>query len=174
MDDLRYPIGKFIPQMNMSEEERRECIRRIAETPARVSEAVKGLDDARLDTPYREGGWTVRQVVHHLVDSHLNAYMRFKLTLTEDNPTLKTYDEKLWAETADSRTMPVDVSLTLLESLHARWVSLLNSLPDTDFKRKCHHPESGPIDMEFLLSLYAWHGRHHEAHITGLRKRKGW
>ena len=174
MEDHRYPIGKFTPHKEMTDAQRRDCIRKIEETPGRIREAVRGLGDAQLDTPYRDGGWTLRQVVHHLADSHLNGYVRFKLGATEEGPTLKTYDEKLWAGTADARTLPVEPSLRLLESLHLRWVTFLRSLPGADFKRKCLHPENGPIDLEFLLSLYSWHGKHHEGHITGLRGRNGW
>ena len=174
MDDPRYPTGNFSPPGVMTEEYRGDCIRKIEETPARIREAVKGLDDTQLDTPYRDGGWTLRQVVHHMADSHLNAYIRFKLAATEEGPTLKTYDEKTWAETTDAKTLPVESSLGILDSLHARWVAFLKTLPVTDFNRKCLHPESGPMDMNLLLSLYAWHGRHHEGHISGLRKTKGW
>lgn len=174
MQDIRYPTGKFVPPGDMNEEQRKEAVRRIADTPSRIRQAVRGLDDRQLDTPYREGGWTVRQVVHHLVDSHLNALLRFKLTITEDGPTLKTYDEKRWAETAEAKTGPVEPSIVLLETLHLKWVTLLESLRADDFRRRCHHPESGDLNLDFLLALYSWHGRHHEAHITGLRDRQGW
>lgn len=174
MEDLRYPIGRFTPPKQLDDAARRECIRTIAETPARIRAAVNGLDEARLETPYREGGWTVRQVVHHLADSHLNAYVRFKLTMTEETPTIKTYEEKRWAETADARTAPAETSLLLLENLHRRWVAFLESMTPADFARKLNHPENGPMDLDGLLALYSWHGRHHEGHIVNLRKRMGW
>lgn len=175
MSDLSYPIGKFQPQSTLTPDERRAKIDEIAAAPARMREAVRGLDDAQLDTPYREGGWTLRQVVHHVPDSHLNAYCRLKLALTEDNPTIRPYDEGRWAELGDSRATPVEVSLTLLESLHARWVALLRSLQDEDFGRTFRHPDhAGTPTLDWLVSLYAWHGRHHAAHITSLRERSGW
>jgi uncharacterized damage-inducible protein DinB len=174
MEDLRYPIGKFIRPERLTGQARLECIRTIAEAPGRIRAAVDGLDDAQLDTPYREGGWTVRQVVHHVADSHLNAYVRFKLAVTEDRPRIKTYEEKLWAETADARTLPVEVSLVLLENLHRRWVAFLESLAPADFERKFDHPENGMMEVGSLLALYSWHGRHHEGHIVNLRKRMGW
>jgi uncharacterized damage-inducible protein DinB len=149
-------------------------IEQIAETPAKVRAAVEGFTEQQLDTPYREGGWTVRQVVHHLADSHMNAYVRFKLALTEDEPTIKTYEQDRWADTVDSRTAPAEISLLLLDGLHDRWAMLLRSLSAADFARKFTHPEHGKMTLERLLGLYAWHGRHHTAHITGLRDRKGW
>lgn len=150
-------------------------IEEIAAAPARMREAVAGLDAARLDMPYRDGGWTVRQVVHHLPDSHINGYCRLKLALTEETPTIKSYEESRWAELDDSRSTPVEVSLTLLESVHARWVGLLRSLRDEDFRRTFRHPvHTDPQTLDWLVALYAWHGRHHTAHITSLRQRKGW
>jgi hypothetical protein len=131
------------------------------------------LSDAQLDTPYREGGWTVRQVVHHIADSHANSYVRFKLALTEDWPTIKPYDEAAWARLADSR-LPIDSSLVFVESLHARWVALLSSLSETDFERGYNHPESGRKTLSLALAHYDWHSRHHTAHITSLREREGW
>jgi uncharacterized damage-inducible protein DinB len=174
MEDLRYPIGKFSHQGVLTEEARRACIRSIEEAPARYAAAVGGLTPGQLDAPYREGGWSVRQTVHHVADSHINAYCRFKLAMTEENPTIKPYIESLWAETADSRIADVGVSLVLIEKLHARWVLLLRSMTPGDFGRKLVHPESGPMDLDRLLALYSWHGRHHEAHIVNLRKRQGW
>ncbi len=174
MEDLRYPIGKFSPPSSVSEEERVEHLRNITLTPKRVRQAVTGLDEGQLNTPYRDGGWTVRQVVHHLADSHMNAFVRFKLAFTEEKPTIKSYEEKRWAETPDARNAPVETSLKLLESLHERWVIFLNSLSPDDFNRKFIHPENGLMDMNALLALYSWHGRHHEGHITNLRKMKGW
>jgi DinB superfamily len=171
--DPRYPVGKFVPEENLSDARRNELIGEIAEAPAKLRTAVQGLEAKQLDTPYREGGWTVRQVVHHLPDSHLNAYVRFKLALTEDFPTIKPYNEKLWAETADTRG-PVEPSLSLLESLHARWVALLESMSGGDFQRKLNHPELGAVTLERYLGVYAWHGRHHVSHITSLRERMNW
>ena len=171
--DLRYPIGKFQPAENVTHIQRRAFIDAIAETPKKLKAAVSGLDEHQLDTPYRPGGWTVRQVVHHVPDSHMNSYVRFKLALTEDEPTIKPYDEARWAELADAKT-PVETSLLLLESLHKRWVLLLNSLTPSDWQRKFRHPERGTVTLENNLQLYAWHGRHHVAHITALRDRNDW
>jgi uncharacterized damage-inducible protein DinB len=177
--DLQYPIGKFTWDRSgegllASEAERRAWLREIKETPARLRAVVAGLSAAQLDTPYRPGGWTVRQVVHHLADSHLNSYVHFRLALTEDEPPIKTYQEKLWAELPDARTAPAEISLTLLETLHARWVLLLESLAPEDFARTLKHPEMGRVTLEKYLALYAWHGKHHVAHIAGLRERSGW
>ncbi len=174
MEDLRYPIGKFTAPGLVTDQARKECIRTIAEAPGRIRAAVGGLTDAQLDTPYREGGWTLRQVVHHVADSHINAYVRFKLAVTEDEPKIKTYEEKFWAETADAKSLPVEVSLVLLENLHRRWVMFLESLAAGDFNRKFDHPDNGLMELNALLSLYSWHGRHHEGHIVALRKRMGW
>ncbi|MCI0329343.1 MAG: bacillithiol transferase BstA [candidate division Zixibacteria bacterium] len=174
MTDLRYPIGPFKFEGNATETVRQLWIGQIAAAPALLRKAVAGLSEQQLDTPYREGGWTVRQVAHHVPDSHLNAYTRFKLTLTEEEPTIKPYNEKLWAELMDTKKTPIDISLNLLDSLHIRWVNLLRSLKPEDFKRTLQHPESGIMTLEKLLALYAWHGRHHTAHITSLRERMGW
>ncbi len=174
MTDLRFPIGKFTFEGEITEEARRKLIEEIAAAPAQLRAAVAGLSEEQLDTPYRPGGWTIRQVVHHVPDSHLNSYVRFKLALTEDEPTIKPYDEKRWAELEDVRATPVEVSLTLLESLHRRWVLLLRSLGPADFARKFRHPELGVVTLERNVALYAWHGRHHVAHITSLRQRMGW
>jgi uncharacterized damage-inducible protein DinB len=173
MADPRYPVGKFTPEENLSDARRSELIAQIAEAPAQLRAAVKGLDEKQLDTPYRDGGWTVRQVAHHLSDSHMNAYVRFKLAMTEDVPTIKPYNEKLWAETADTK-IPIAPSVTLLESVHARWVALLKGMSAEDYRRKLNHPEMGEFDLEKFLGLYAWHGRHHVAHITSLRERMKW
>lgn len=173
MSDPRYPIGqpeKFGP---FSDAERGAMIDRFAAQPAALRAAVAGLSDAQLDTAYRDGGWTVRQVVHHIGDSHINAYTRFKFALTASNPALKGYDENLWAAQADS-LLPVNVSLNLIDSLHARLVALLHSLQPTDFARPFIHTESGPHDVDWLLAIYSWHGAHHTAHITALRSAKGW
>jgi uncharacterized damage-inducible protein DinB len=174
MSDERYPVGKFQRQEKLTSAERRALIDQIVAAPARMREAVAGLDERQLATPYREGGWTVRQVVHHVPDSHLNAYIRFKLALTEEMPTIKPYDQAQWAELADARESPVETSLKLLESLHDRWVRLLRSMSDADFSRRLMHPENGPMTLDNVLALYGWHGQHHTAHITSLRQRKGW
>ncbi|MEX2152631.1 MAG: bacillithiol transferase BstA [Gemmatimonadaceae bacterium] len=173
--DLRYPVGRFTRPKTLTPKERKAAIRAIAGAPSALRAAVTGLTDAQLDTPYRPDGWTVRQVVHHVPDSHMNAYTRFKLALTEDVPTIKPYDEAKWAELDDSKSKLVEHSLTLLEALHARWVFLLERLKPADFERKLNHPEwDAPMTLDMLLALYAWHGRHHVAHITELRKRSGW
>ena len=174
MEDLRYPVGKFQPKDSLTDRERQELIQQIEEAPAHMRKAVKGLDQKQLDTQYRDGGWTVRQVVHHVPDSHLNAYIRIKLALTEQHPTIKPYEQQLWAELNDSRTAPIDMSLDMLEALHKRWVLLLKSLKSPDFTKTINHPESGVMNVDRILQLYAWHGRHHTAHITSLRKRMGW
>jgi DinB superfamily len=174
MSDLRYPIGKFHFDGSMSEEQKNKFIDDIAQAPANLRNAVEGLSQGQLDTPYRDGGWTVRQVLHHVPDSHLNAYVRYKLALTEDEPTIKPYAEDNWAQLADTRATPVEVSLTLLDSLHDRWVRLLRSLQPSDWKRTFRHPELGLVSLEKNLALYAWHGRHHVAHVTSLRDRSGW
>ena len=172
--DPRYPVGKFVWPKKVTEDDRKQFIAQIEEAPARLRAAVAGLSDAQLDTPYREGGWTVRQVVHHLPDSHLNAYLRFKLALTEDEPTIKPYEQQLWAELPDGKSAPIEMSLQLLEWLHRRWVLVLNSMKPEDFARTFNHPELGVVTLERNLAAYAWHGRHHVAHITELRKAKGW
>ena len=174
MANLRYPIGDFHFSGQVTESDRHRSIDIIESTPAKMRAAVRGLAEKQLDTPYRPGGWTVRQVVHHVPDSHMNAYVRFKLALTEDVPTIKAYDEQLWAKLEDSKNTPIETSLTLLESLHARMTVLLRSLKPADFARKFNHPERGPMTVDSLLALYAWHGPHHVAHLTELRKREGW
>jgi uncharacterized damage-inducible protein DinB len=173
-EDLQYPIGKARLEARLDDEQRRERIDQIAETPARLRAAVAGLTAEQLDTPYRPGGWTVRQVVHHVPDSHLNAYIRFKWALTEHEPAIKTYDQARWAELPDTREVPVEVSLALLENLHRRWVALLRSLAAADFEKTLYHPDHGVINLDQLLCIYAWHGRHHTAHVTALRERMGW
>ena len=172
--DLRYPVGEFRFPESVSAQELAVFLEQIAETPARMRTAIAGLSDSQLDTPYRSGGWTVRQLAHHVPDSHINSYMRFRLALTEEEPVIKPYEEKRWAELPDARSMPVEPSLMLLESLHARWVPLLRSLSDADWKRTFRHPELGLVSLEKNAALYAWHGRHHVAHITALRERMGW
>lgn len=171
--ELRYPIGKFQPSVP-SDENRKQFLSQIAEAPKKLRAAVTGLSREQLDTPYRDGGWSVQQVVHHLADSHMNAYTRFKLALTEDVPTIKPYNETRWAELSDSRTTLVETSLSLMDALHERWVNLLRGMSATDFSRKLNHPERGPMTLDDTLALYAWHGRHHVAHITNLRQRKNW
>jgi uncharacterized damage-inducible protein DinB len=172
--DLRYPIGTFQRPAAATAQDRAAWIAAIDAAPARFRDAVRNLDDAQLDTPYRPGGWTVRQVVHHVADSHMNSYIRFRLALTEADPTVKPYDEAQWAALHDAQTLPVEVSLQLLESLHFRWVDLLNSLTPADFDRTFRHPAMGQMTLNANLALYAWHSRHHEAHITALRCRVGW
>jgi len=174
MTDLRYPISKFHFDGPLTEEQKQKSLDDIASAPANLRKAVKGLSEAQLDTPYRPDGWTVRQVVHHVPDSHMNAYIRFKLALTEDEPTIKRYAEDRWAKLADTKSTPTEVSLTMLESLHDRWVRLLRSLGPEDWKRTFRHPEMGAMTLEKTLALYAWHGRHHVAHVTALRERSGW
>jgi hypothetical protein len=174
MEDLQYPIGKFEWGGGASEKQLRQWVDEIAAAPAQLRAAVDGLTPQQIDTRYRPGGWTVRQVVHHVPDSHLNSYLRFRLALTEQEPTIKPYDQQRWAELPDSRTAPMDVSLSLLESLHERWVLLLRSLTVADWKRTFRHPELGVVTLEGNAALYAWHGRHHVAHITSLRQRMGW
>ncbi len=172
--DLQYPIGKYVPEENLTEARRQQLIADIAETPANLRAAVRGLSEAQLDTPYRPGGWTVRQVVHHLPDSHVNAYVRFKFTLTESAPVIKPYREDLWAEFPDAKSAPAELSLTLLDCLHQRFVLLLRSMKPEDFQRQFTHLEYGVLTLEKYLALYAWHGKHHVAHITTLRRRMGW
>jgi hypothetical protein len=172
--DLRYPIGKFQKEIELTETRREELIYGLASLPANLRRAVQGLSQQQLDTPYRPEGWTIRQVVHHLPDSHMNAYVRFRLALTEQEPTIKPYDERRWAELADARTAPTDLSLTLLDVLHQRWTLLLRSLSPPDFSRTFLHPELGVLTLDTQLSLYDWHGRHHLAHITALKERMHW
>jgi uncharacterized damage-inducible protein DinB len=172
--DPRYPIGKFELPKEVTPALRQGAIDDTAATPAKVRAAVAGLSDAQLDTPYREGGWTVRQVVHHLADSHMNAYVRWRLALTETQPTIKPYEESAWAKLEDARSAPVEVSLKLLEALHERWVRLLRSVKTEQYARTLLHPDHGVRNLDWLLFLYSWHGKHHTAHITQLRKQKGW
>jgi len=166
----RYPIGKF----SAASADRERDIAVIAELPSSLRSAVAGLDDSQLDTPYRDGGWTVRQLVHHVADSHMNAYVRMRLALTEDWPNIKPYEEARWAELADARNLPVEASLSLLDALHRRWVVLLKSLSEADWQRGYVHPENGRQALGTVIALYSWHSRHHTAHVTELRKRRGW
>ncbi len=173
-EDLRYPIGRFDVSAPVGDADLSRAIEDIAAAPARLRAAVRGLSAGQLDTPYRPGGWTVRQVAHHVPDSHLNAYVRFRLALTEHEPTIKPYEESRWAELPDARSAPVAVSLRLLEALHDRWVRLLRSMAPADFDRAFRHPEIGTVSLRTITAMYAWHGRHHVAHITALRDRMGW
>ncbi len=172
--DLRFPIGRFEPPAEISAQLVASWIAEIESLPERLRTLVGGLDDEQLDTPYRPGGWSVRQVVHHLVDSHLNSYVRFKWALTEERPVIKAYWEDRWAELADYRDTPLEVSLDLLESLHARWCVLLRALGPADLEREFVHPDSGPMTLGANIGAYAWHGRHHLAHIERLGDREGW
>jgi hypothetical protein len=174
IEQLRYPIGKFSFPESTTAQQRTEWIRDIFETPGKVRAAAAGLSPKQLDTPYRPGGWTVRQVIHHVPESHMNSYVRFKLALTEDTPIIKPYDEGLWAKLPDVQETPVEVSLALLESLHQRWVRVLELMTDADYARQFRHPELGLVRLDQNLALYAWHGKHHVAHLTTLRARMGW
>jgi uncharacterized damage-inducible protein DinB len=174
LNDLCYPIGRFSRPASSMAGVRAAHIQTLRLLPERLAAAVAGLDDHQLDTPYRDGGWTVRQVVHHVADSHANAYVRMKLALTEDWPTIKPYDEAAWADLSDARWLPVGVSLDLIAALHARWVSLLESLSDEDFHKGYVHPEGGRQSLAQVLALYDWHSRHHTAHIANLRGRMSW
>jgi uncharacterized damage-inducible protein DinB len=173
IEDLRYPVGKFDKNIEVMPELRKEFIRTIAELPEKMAAAIEGLTDEQLDTPYRPEGWTIRQTVHHVADSHINSLCRFKLALTEDNPTIRPYFEDRWANLADNN-LPVEVSLKIIEGVHARWAALLESMTDKDFQRNLQHPESGAWTVDKFLALYAWHSRHHTAHITRLRERHDW
>jgi uncharacterized damage-inducible protein DinB len=173
LDDLRYPIGPFIAPATSMAGMRVSQINTLRHLADHLRGAAQNLNDARLDTPYREGGWTVRQVIHHVADSHLNSYVRFKLALTEDWPTIKPYEEGAWAKLPDS-SLPIEPSLVLIASLHERWVALLEAIDDADYRRGFHHPESGRMNLGTALAYYDWHSRHHTAHITNLRARQGW
>jgi uncharacterized damage-inducible protein DinB len=173
MNDLRYPVGERPQQISYSSQEREVLIQTIQDAPENLARAVTGLTISQLDTPYREGGWTVREVVHHMADSHINGFVRMKLALTEDTPTVSTYERNEWPKLADSR-MPIDASVMLLTALHARWIVLLRSVPDQDWTRAFRNPQTGLITLEQALAIYDWHSRHHVAHITGLRERLGW
>ena len=173
-EDLRYPIGKYIAQP-FSEKLSGEWLIDIKNLPQHLENAILNLDEAQLNTVYRDGGWTVKQVVHHVADSHMNAYIRFKLALTEENPTIKPYDEAAWAEMVDTQNLPVNISLTLLHALHARWYEVLKNMSNTDLEKTVFHPEhKKQMTLWYLLGMYAWHSRHHVAHITSLRERRGW
>ncbi len=172
--NLSYPIGKFDWKQTIAPQQRAALIAEIVKSPDRFRKAIAGLDDAQLDTRYRPDGWTVRQVIHHAADSHMNAFLRFRWALTEVNPPIRGYDQRKWSELHDSRTLPVEASLRLLEGLHARWSDLLQSMSDEQFSRTLEHSELGPVRLDLMLALYAWHSQHHAAHITSLRDRMGW
>ncbi|MGH9875678.1 MAG: YfiT family bacillithiol transferase [Pyrinomonadaceae bacterium] len=172
--DLRYPIGEFKYETPLNDDTRQACIAKIEETPARMRAAVAGLNEEQLDTAYRPEGWTVRQVVHHVPESHLTSYIRFKLAITEDEPTIKPYFEDRWAKLDDARQAPIALSLDLLDALHGRWIWFLRSLKQADFQRAYLHPELGTVSLDKAVALYAWHGPHHVAQITSLRERMGW
>ena len=172
--DPRFPTGTFTFDPDVTPEKRQRSIAAIRETPAALRAAVSGLTAEQIETPYRDGGWTVRQVVHHVPESHMNAYIRFKLALTEDNPTIKPYDENGWVNLPDIPKTPIETSVVLLEMLHARWVALLETMKAADFARPLVHPEIGAVTLDRMLQLYAWHGPHHVAHVTQLRKQRGW
>ncbi len=172
--DIRYPIGRGELEGEITPERRGEWIKDLEDAPRLLRETVEGLSEEQLDTPYREGGWTPRQIVHHLCDSNINSYIRFKLALTEDTPTIKTWDQTKWAELVDGRAAPVEVSLGLLDALHRRWVMFLRSLGEADFKKGFVHPDAGEVSVEENIWNYSWHCRHHTAQITSLRKRMGW
>jgi hypothetical protein len=174
MVDLRYPIGKFSFEGNPSYPQIQKLIDNIEQAPAQLRAAVQGLSDSQLDTPYRPDGWTVRQLVHHMPDSHANAYVRFKLALTEDEPTIRPYFEDRWAELPEAKSAPIELSLALLDALHKRWVIGLRNLKSDDFKRTFRHPDLGIVSLEKNVALYSWHGQHHVAHVTELRKRMAW
>jgi len=174
MSDPRHPVGRFVPDSSPTPELRARHIEQIASLPPRMRMAVRGLSEAQLNTPYRDGGWKVRTLVHHVPDSHLNAYTRCKLALTEDAPTIKPYDQTAWALLKDSELTPIEVSLTLLECIHTRWVTLLRSLEPQHFQRRFNHPEMGAMTVDDLVAQYDWHGNHHLAHITSLREKMKW
>ncbi len=175
LEPLRFPIGRFKLQENISEETIKECIRDIEVLPKLLRLSVEKLNDAQLDTSYRQEGWTARQVVHHIADSHLNSYIRFKWALTEDAPKIKAYDEKKWAELEEAKNAPAEISLNLLEALHRRWVMMLKNLSKTDLKKTFVHPVSGfAYTLEVAITLYAWHGKHHVAQIESLKERSNW
>lgn len=173
-EDLRFPIGDFQISTEVTPEMREKFIRTIAELPLKIRAALRDLEDEQINTPYRPEGWTVRQLVHHIADSHINSFCRFKLGLSEDTPTIKPYDEASWAEMADVKNAPIDLSLGIIDGIHARWAMLLKSMSDEDFERKINHPQRGTMSLNSMLALYDWHSRHHTAHITNLRERNNW
>jgi hypothetical protein len=173
-DDLRYPVGKYLPQP-FSHKQKEKWLLDLKFLPSELELSVQNLDAHQLETPYREGGWTVQQLVHHVADSHINAYVRFKLGLTEENPTIRPYEQDDWVKLNDVKTVPINVSLTLLHALHQRWVAMIENLSEDELERTVFHPEhKKQISLWVLLGMYAWHGKHHVAHITSLRERHGW
>jgi uncharacterized damage-inducible protein DinB len=172
--DPRYPIGKFSFPQSITPEQRAQWIGEIAAAPAQLRASIQGLSTQQLDTPYRDGGWTVRQVIHHVPESHMNAYIRFKLALTEAEPTIKPYDESAWAKLPDVADTPLETSLAMLDALHDRWVRVLRKIDGAEWQRTFRHPEIGVVKLDGVLALYAWHGKHHTAHVTSLRDRMGW
>ncbi|HSD63265.1 MAG TPA: putative metal-dependent hydrolase [Ignavibacteriaceae bacterium] len=173
-EHLRYPLGRFKVPKQYTTELRDSLINELEEAPFHLRDAVENLNDEQLNTPYREGGWTVEQVIHHLPDSHMNAYIRVKLALTEDEPTIKPYNQDDWARLVDYMTTPIETSLKLFEAIHLRWVIILRSLTPEQFQRKLRHPEVGLIDIDWCVAQYAWHGKHHTAQINSLKQRMGW
>lgn len=173
-EELKYPIGKYVPQP-FSEKLLNEWLIDIQNLPQHLENAVLNLDEAQLNTPYRPDGWTVKQLVHHVADSHMNAYIRFKLRLTEDSLIIKPYDENAWAQMPDTINLPINISLTLLHALHTRWHEVLRNMSREDLNKIAFHPEhKKEMSLWFLLGMYAWHSRHHTAHITALRERMRW
>jgi len=173
-DDIRYPVGPCVWSPEVSAEEKQQHLRDISELPLMLHAAVAGLAPQHLDIPYREGGWSIRQMVHHIPESHMNSYIRFKLALTEDQPTIKPYDENLWGQMPDSRTAPIDMSLDLTDALHRRWSVVLSNMTDADFEKSVRHPEIGVLKLKSMLAGYGWHSRHHVAQIAATRRRMGW
>jgi hypothetical protein len=175
MTDPRYPIGRFDAGVEPAAAEVEAAVRDIAELPERLREALDGLTEEQIDSPYREGGWTIRQLVHHVADSHVNAYVRHKLTVTEDEPTIRPYDQTVWAESPEAKRADPEISLALLDGLHWRWVAFLRALSAEQFARRFVHPEMpAPVSLDWSVAMYAWHGRHHTAHVRGLRAARGW
>jgi hypothetical protein len=174
MQDLAFPVGRFQRPASLTSEQRQTAIESVVAAPRHLRDAVHGLDEAQLDTPYRPDGWTARQVVHHVPDSHMNAFIRLKLALTEDTPTIKPYDQTAWAHLEDARSTPIETSLTLLDCVHDRWARVLRAMSPSDFARELNHPENGIMNLDQLLAMYEWHGRHHVAHIMNLRGRNNW
>ena len=174
MQSLQYPVGKYVEQP-FSDGQKKEWLLDIQSLPMQLEQALSDLDEAQINTPYRDGGWTVKQLVHHVADSHMNAYIRFKLGLTETKPTIKTYEQDDWAKLADTTNLPVNISITLLHALHIRWNEVLRNMTDADFQKEVYHPEHKThLTLWYLLGMYAWHSRHHTSHITSLRERNGW
>ncbi len=172
-EDIRFPVGQFSSDFEMTKDLRTAFIKTIDDLPSAIRTAIDGLNDEQLDTRYRSEGWTIRQVVHHIADSHMNSYCRFRLAMTEEFPTIKGYHEDLWAELPDNK-LPVEPSMKIIEGVHTRWAAMLNAMSDEDFARKLNHSESGEWALDKMLGLYDWHSKHHTAHITSLRERKGW